>query len=36
VDIANAPFVRPELDTLLRGLGFMIEKKNYPIRGTYR
>jgi peroxiredoxin len=36
VDIANAPFVRPELDTLLRGLRFVMENKNYPIRGTYR
>lgn len=35
VDVANAPFVRPDLDTLLMGMGFVIEK-NYPIRGTYR
>jgi peroxiredoxin len=35
VDVANAPFVRPELDTLLGGLGFVIEN-NYPIRGTHR
>jgi peroxiredoxin len=35
VDVANAPFVRPDLDILLMGLGFVIEK-NYPIRGTYR
>ena len=34
VEIANAPFVRPDLDTLLGGLGFVIEK-NYPIRGTH-
>ncbi|HQT79113.1 MAG: thioredoxin peroxidase [Rhodospirillales bacterium 20-64-7] len=35
VDIANAPFVRPDLDTLLGGIAFVIER-NYPIRGTYR
>ncbi len=35
VDIANAPFLRPDLDRLLAGLRFVIEK-NYPIRGTRR
>ena len=35
VDVANAPFVRPELDTLIAGLAFVIDK-NYPIRGTHR
>lgn len=35
VDVSNAPFLRPELDTLLGGLGFVIEKQ-YPVRGTYR
>jgi peroxiredoxin len=35
VDVANAPFVRPDLDTLLMGLSFVIAK-NYPTRGTYR
>ena len=35
VDVANAPFLRPDLDRLVRGLGFVIEK-NYPIRGTHR
>lgn len=35
VDIANAPFLRPDLDRLLRGVGFIIEK-GYPIRGTHR
>ena len=35
VEIANAPFLRPDLDRLVRGLGFIIEK-NYPIRGTHR
>ena len=32
-DIANAPFLRPDLDRMVRGLGFIIEKA-YPIRGT--
>ncbi len=35
VDVANAPFLRPDLDRLMRGLSFVIEK-NYPIRGTHR
>jgi peroxiredoxin len=35
VEIANAPFLRPDLDRLVRGLGFIIEK-NYPVRGTHR
>ena len=35
VDIANAPFARPDLELLLQGLGFVIEK-HYPTRGTYR
>lgn len=33
VDIANAPFLRPDLDRLVGGLRFVIEKR-YPIRGT--
>lgn len=33
VDVSNAPFARPDLDALLRGISFMREKK-YPIRGT--
>lgn len=33
VDISNAPFARPDLDGILRGLKF-IQEKNYPIRGT--
>ncbi len=33
VDVANAPFLRPGIDLLLRGLRFVIEN-NYPIRGT--
>lgn len=35
VDIANAPFLRPDLDRLVRGLGFVIEKA-YPIRGMVK
>lgn len=36
IDIANGPFVRPELNTLLSGLGFIRNPENhYPIRGTY-
>lgn len=34
VDISNAPFARPDLDALLRGLEF-IRANDYPIRGTY-
>jgi peroxiredoxin len=33
VDISNAPFARPELGGVLRGLKF-IQEKRYPIRGT--
>lgn len=33
VDISNAPFARPELQSVLSGLKF-IQEKNYPIRGT--
>ena len=33
VDVANAPFLRPDLDRLISGLRFVIEKR-YPIRGT--
>lgn len=35
VDIANAPFLRPDLDRLARGLAFVIDK-GYPVRGTVR
>ncbi|MEG3768230.1 peroxiredoxin family protein [Alteromonas sp. 14N.309.X.WAT.G.H12] len=35
VEIANAPFVRPKLDTLVSGLAFIRNPDNdYPIRGT--
>ena len=33
IDVSNAPFARPDLDTLLAGLKFVIAK-DYPIRGT--
>ena len=33
VEIANAPFLRPDLDKLLGGLGYVIAN-GYPIRGT--
>lgn len=35
-DIANAPFSRPNIETLLAGLKFLRKPdNNYPIRGTY-
>lgn len=33
VDISNAPFARPDLETLANGLAF-VQEKDYPIRGT--
>lgn len=33
IDISNAPFARPDLDGILRGIMFGREK-GYPIRGT--
>jgi peroxiredoxin len=33
VDVSNAPFARPDLNTLVKGLTF-IQQKQYPIRGT--
>ena len=33
IDISNAPFARPDLASLLKGLQFVISK-DYPIRGT--
>lgn len=36
VDIANAPFLRPSLERLVSGLGFIRNpENNYPIRGTF-
>ena len=35
-DISNAPFSRPDLDQLVRGLNFIRDSaNNYPIRGTF-
>jgi peroxiredoxin len=35
IDISNAPFVRPELNSIINGLGFIRNPDNqYPIRGT--
>ncbi|MBL4906856.1 MAG: redoxin domain-containing protein [Sneathiella sp.] len=34
VDISNAPFSRPDLSMILRGIEFGREK-GYPVRGTY-
>ncbi|GAB5468973.1 MAG: peroxiredoxin-like family protein [Rhodospirillales bacterium] len=33
VDISNAPFARPDLESIAKGLAF-IRDKGYPIRGT--
>jgi peroxiredoxin len=33
VDISNAPFARPELGGIARGIGF-VQEKSYPVRGT--
>jgi peroxiredoxin len=36
VDVANAPFVRPDLEQLVSGLEFIRKpENNYPIRGTH-
>jgi peroxiredoxin len=32
VDVSNAPFARPDLDSLLKGIKF-VQEKDYPIRG---
>lgn len=34
VNISNTPFLRPELDVVVRGLAFVRNQDNYPIRGT--
>lgn len=37
LDVSNAPFARPELSSLLRGLTFIRNpENNYPIRGTFQ
>lgn len=33
IDVSNAPFARPPLDAVLKGIKF-IREKQYPIRGT--
>lgn len=35
VDVSNAPFSRPDLQALLNGIKFVMDK-NYPVRGTLR
>jgi peroxiredoxin len=35
IDISNAPFLRPDLDQVLRGVKAN-QVEGYPIRGTYR
>lgn len=35
IDISNAPFARPDLETLVGGIGF-IRSNDYPIRGTHQ
>ncbi|WP_339724381.1 redoxin domain-containing protein [uncultured Paraglaciecola sp.] len=34
VNISNTPFLRPELDVVVRGLSFVRSQDDYPIRGT--
>ena len=34
VDVSNVPFLRPELDVVVRGLTFVRSQEGYPIRGT--
>lgn len=34
VDLSNAPFARPDLDGILRGVR-LIQERDYPIRGTH-
>ncbi|MEH6735269.1 MULTISPECIES: peroxiredoxin-like family protein [unclassified Shewanella] len=37
IDISNVPFSRPELKSMIMGLGFIRNpQNNYPIRGTYK
>jgi peroxiredoxin len=35
IDLSNAPFARPDLQSLVNGLTF-IREKDYPIRGTHK
>ena len=34
LDISNAPFARPDLESLTNGIAF-VREKGYPIRGTH-
>jgi peroxiredoxin len=34
IDISNVPFLRPELDVVVRGLTFVRSQSDYPIRGS--
>jgi len=34
IDISNVPFLRPELDVVVRGITFIRSQEGYPIRGT--
>ena len=34
IEISNAPFIRPDIDLILRGINH-IQENNYPIRGTH-
>lgn len=34
VIISNTPFLRPELDVVVRGISFVRSQTDYPIRGT--
>jgi hypothetical protein len=37
VDLSNNPFVRPELESLVNGIGWIRNPdNNYPIRGTFK
>ena len=37
IDISNAPFIRPALPVLCKGIQFIRDpERDYPIRGTYR
>ncbi|MBQ4832701.1 redoxin domain-containing protein [Pseudoalteromonas sp. MMG010] len=35
IEIANAPFIRPDIEQLVSGIEFALEN-DYPIRGTHR
>ena len=35
LDVSNAPFARPDLEVLLKGIGF-VRANDYPVRGTHR